>query len=92
MHVGSQQALIGWLHNMHAQHPGWAKRPSIIFGYTIQHLRGNHAYAGATSSTWPRKMVSAVVLGYCDDVVKAFTLKQMHRGKGLQTGGVDLIV
>ena len=87
MHLPLQCRLKGWLPNMHGRHPEPTIGPYIIFSNIVGLLLGNHARDGATSSKWPTEMALAVIVGHCDGVAQAFTLKKMHRGKGMPAGG-----
>ena len=53
---------------------------------------GNHACDGVTPLPWPTETAFGVIVGRCDGVLQAFTLNQMHQGKGLCAGGVYLML
>ena len=74
--------------HMHWRHSGRAKGPSIVFGYTVQHLLDDHTRIGATPSSWPTETSFIIAVGHHNDVMQAFTLDQLHQGKGLRAGGV----
>ena len=57
-----------------------------------QTILGDHSRAGANPSKWATETALVITVGHCNGVVRAFTLEQMHRGKGLRAGGVHLIL
>ena len=64
----------------------------IVVSKRLGLLQGDRARAGATPSKWPTELALTVAVGHCDGVAQAFTLKQMHCGKGLRADTVYLLL
>ena len=59
---------------------------ALFFSSVVGLLLGNHARAGAMPSTLSTETAHAVAVGHRDDIVRAFTLEQLYRWKGLRAG------
>ena len=77
---------------MHGQHPDLVIDLCILFINVVGMMLGNHARADVMPSKWPIEMALAVAVGHHNGVAQAFTLEQMHQGKGLRAGGVYLLL
>ena len=88
MHLPLQHQLKRQLPNMHGQHPAAAIGPLTIFSKVVGLLLDDHAHTGTTPPPWPTETAFVVAVGHHDVVVQAFTLEQIHQGKGLRADGV----
>ena len=62
--------------------------PCTIFSNIVDLLLDDRACASATSSPWPTETAFNVNVGQRNGVVQAFTVEQIHHGKGLRAAGV----
>ena len=66
MQVGSQGSMVGWLLNMHGQHPTTAIGLRIIFSKAPSLRLGGRTHADATPLAWPTETDFAVAVGFCN--------------------------